>query len=214
MASRARSVLTRQSSGCAYHGQACAQCYNAALTMVRPAKTKRSSGCGCHGQACAPCQGEAVVRACNAGLREKVHAVERCFKNKQNGCFMRAPTRPLPLQKKLKQKGEQDLHHSKRRIKPAGDVLPPPGAALRAGTTTPAARTSGRPSPCSGCRRNAWRILRPSFAPSRPGSAQNGPETETPPEKVMWVWAKIEPPGIKPQVFVHVSICQGSILST
>ena len=27
----------------------------------------------------------------------------------------------------------------------------------------------------------------------------------------IWVWVKIEPPGIGPQVVVHVSICQGSI---
>ena len=65
MVRRAHSVITKQSGGCAY------QCCNEALTMVRPAITKQSSGCGYHGQACAPCQGEAVVRACYAGLQEK-----------------------------------------------------------------------------------------------------------------------------------------------
>ena len=49
------------------------------LTMVRRAITKQSSGCGYDGQACAQCQGEAVVPACYAGLQEKMHSVERGF---------------------------------------------------------------------------------------------------------------------------------------
>ena len=75
MVRRARRVLTQQLGGRAYHGQACAQCCNEALTMVRPAKTKQSSGCGY-----VQCQGEAVVcgRAMQ-GCRKKVHAVERGF---------------------------------------------------------------------------------------------------------------------------------------
>ena len=93
---RSRSVLTKQLSSCACYCQACAQCYDeaveraffpwsgvravrityrssreGALTMVRRARsalTKQSIGCAYHGQACAQCQGEAVERACYAGL--------------------------------------------------------------------------------------------------------------------------------------------------
>ena len=54
-------------------------CRAGALTMVRRAITKQSSGRGCHCQARTQCRGDAVVRACYAGLQEKVHAVARSF---------------------------------------------------------------------------------------------------------------------------------------
>ena len=42
--------------------------------------TKQSSGCAYHGQACMQCQGEAVERACYAGFLPKTaHAIERGF---------------------------------------------------------------------------------------------------------------------------------------
>ena len=51
---RARSAITKQSSGYASHGQA----------RARSAIAKQSSGCADHGQACAQCFHEAVERVC------------------------------------------------------------------------------------------------------------------------------------------------------
>ena len=84
MVRRARSVIAKPSSGCAYHGRACVQCYNAtiervrlpfsglraalerssragALSIVKRARTQQSGGCACHGQACADCCNEALT---------------------------------------------------------------------------------------------------------------------------------------------------------
>ena len=84
MVRRARSVTAKQSSGRAYHRQACAQCYNAAvervrvplsgmrtalerstragaLAIVKHARVQQSGGRAYHGQACADCCKEAVT---------------------------------------------------------------------------------------------------------------------------------------------------------
>ena len=69
---RACSVVTKQSSGFAFHGQACSPPYNEAvelvLTTVRRARsvtTKQSSGRAYHSQACAQCYNEAVEQVCS-----------------------------------------------------------------------------------------------------------------------------------------------------
>ena len=69
MVRRARSAFAKQSSGCAYHGQACVQCYNEAVGRVSLPWSRVRAATGRSRRAGVLCR----------VLAKKVHAVERGF---------------------------------------------------------------------------------------------------------------------------------------